>query len=88
MGSVERRQFGVASGMIGAMRTLGMATSLTTISLIFSLLMGRHEITRQTLSAFLLSMKTGLAAYAIFSCLGVFLSLGRRKKAIAQKALM
>jgi EmrB/QacA subfamily drug resistance transporter len=79
MGSVERRQFGVASGMIGAMRTLGMAASLTTISLIFSLFMGQDEITRQTLPAFLLSMKTGLVAYAIFSCLGVFLSLGRKR---------
>lgn len=80
MGSVERRQFGVASGMIGAMRTLGMAASLTTISLIFSLFMGDHEITPATLPAFLLSMKTGLVAYAIFSCLGIILSLGRGKK--------
>jgi len=81
MGSVERRQFGVASGMIGAMRTLGMAVSLTTISLIFSLFMGKHEIAQDTLPAFLLSMKTGLVAYAIFSCLGVILSFGRGKKA-------
>lgn len=80
MGSVERRQFGVASGMIGAMRTLGMAVSLTTISLIFSLCMGGREITPETLSVFLLSMKTGLVAYAIFSCLGVILSFGRGKK--------
>lgn len=79
MGSVERRQFGVASGMIGAMRTLGMAVSLTTISLIFSLVMGEHEIGRETLPAFLLSMKAGLVVYAVFSCLGVILSLGRGK---------
>ena len=77
MGSVERRQYGVASGMIGAMRTLGMAVSLTTISLIFSLIMGRAEITPQTLPAFLLSMRTGLVVYAIFSCLGVILSFSR-----------
>jgi EmrB/QacA subfamily drug resistance transporter len=81
MGSVERRQYGVASGMIGAMRTLGMAASLTAISLIFSLIMGKHEITSQTLPAFLLSMKTGLVVYAIFSCLGLILSFSRGKKA-------
>ncbi len=80
MGSVERRQFGVASGMIGAMRTLGMAASLTAISLIFSLFMGQHEISPETLPAFLLSMKTGLVLYAIFSCLGVIFSFGRGKK--------
>lgn len=81
MGSVERRQFGVASGMIGAMRTLGMAMSLTTIALIFSLFMGQHEIGPDTLPAFLRSMKTGLVVYAILSCLGVFLSFGRGGKA-------
>jgi EmrB/QacA subfamily drug resistance transporter len=82
MGSVERRQFGVASGMIGAMRTLGMAVSLTTISLILSLFMGDHVISRATLPAFLLSVKTGLVAYAMFSCLGVILSLGRGRKTL------
>ena len=76
MGSVERRQFGVASGMIGAMRTLGMAVSLTTISLI----MGQAEITPQTLPHFLLSMRTGLVVYAIFSCLGVILSFSRGRQ--------
>ena len=80
MGSVERRQFGVASGMIGAMRTLGMAVSLTTISLIFSLFMGRAEVSPRTLPHFLLSMRTGLVAYAIFSCLGVILSFSRGRR--------
>jgi EmrB/QacA subfamily drug resistance transporter len=88
MGSVERRQFGVASGMIGAMRTLGMAMSLTAISLIFSLFMGLHEITKETLPAFLLSMKTGLVVYAIFSCLGVILSFSRGKKAGSRTAVL
>jgi EmrB/QacA subfamily drug resistance transporter len=80
MGSVERRQFGVASGMIGAMRTLGMAVSLTTISLIFSLVMGPAEINSQTLPGFLFSMRTGLVVYAVFSCLGVILSFSRGRR--------
>ncbi len=77
MGSVEKRQFGVASGMIGAMRTLGMATSFTAIALIFSLFMGKDAITNATLPVFILSMKTGLAVFAVFSCLGVIMSFGR-----------
>ena len=81
MGSVEKRRSGVASGMIGAMRTLGMAASLTTISLIFSLFMGERAITKETLPLFLLSMRTGFIAYAIFSCLGMLLSFGRVRKA-------
>ncbi|WP_448871724.1 MFS transporter [Desulfobulbus propionicus] len=84
MDSVERRQYGVASGMIGAMRTLGMATSLTTITLVFSLFMGDQAVTDANLPRFLLSMKTALVVFSFFSCLGVILSLsrGRRRPAV------
>ena len=83
MDSVERRQYGVASGMIGAMRTLGMATSLTTITLVFSLFMGDQAVTDANLPRFLLSMKTALVAFSLFACLGLILSFsrGRRKPA-------
>jgi MFS family permease len=81
MGSVQQRQFGLASGMIAAMRTLGMAVSMTTVTLIFSLLMGDATITADTLPAFLTSMRIGLSAFAVFSCLGVILSFWRGKKA-------
>jgi EmrB/QacA subfamily drug resistance transporter len=80
MGSVPPRQFGVASGMIGSMRTLGMAVSMTTVTLVFSMLMGGAAITPATLPAFLASMRVGLAAFAVFSCLGVLLSLGRGRR--------
>jgi EmrB/QacA subfamily drug resistance transporter len=80
MGSVSPRQFGVASGMIGSMRTLGMAVSMTTVTLVFSMLMGGAAITPATLPAFLASMRVGLAAFAVFSCLGVLLSLGRGRR--------
>lgn len=77
MDSVERRQYGVASGMIGAMRTLGMATSLTTITLIFSFFMGTQPVTEANLPNFLHSMRTALVAFSVFSCLGVLLSINR-----------
>jgi EmrB/QacA subfamily drug resistance transporter len=80
MGSVQKRQFGLASGMIAAMRTLGMAVSMTSVTLIFSLLMGSATIAPATLPLFLISMRVGLAAFAVFSCLGVILSFWRGKK--------
>ncbi len=80
MGSVPPRQFGVASGMIGSMRTLGMAVSMTTVTVVFSVFMGGAAITPATLSRFLTSMRVGLAAFAVFSCLGVLLSLGRGRR--------
>lgn len=82
MDSVQKRQFGLASGMIAAMRTLGMAVSMTSVTFIFSLLMGRATITTQTLPAFLTSMRLGLSVFAVFSCLGVILSLWRGKKTL------
>ncbi|MHC1712220.1 MAG: MFS transporter [Solidesulfovibrio sp.] len=79
MGSVQRRQFGLASGMIATMRTLGMAVSMTSVTLIFSLFMGDATINADTLPAFLTSMRVGLTAFAVFSCLGVILSFWRGK---------
>jgi EmrB/QacA subfamily drug resistance transporter len=79
MGSVQRRQFGLASGMIATMRTLGMAVSMTSVTLVFSLFMGDATIDADTLPAFLTSMRVGLAAFAVFSCLGVILSFWRGK---------
>jgi MFS family permease len=77
MGSVEAHHYSMASGMIGTMRTLGMVTSMTTITLVFSLFMGGEPVTERTTPLFLWSMRTGLFTFAVFSCLGVILSLGR-----------
>jgi MFS family permease len=77
MGSVGARQYGMASGMIGTMRTLGMVTSMTTITLVFSLLMGTRPVTQETIPAFISSMQVGLFSFAAFSILGVTLSLRR-----------
>ncbi len=81
MGSVQKRQFGLASGMIASMRTLGMAVSMTCVTLVFSLLMGDATITAATLPEFLTSMRLGLSAFAVFSCLGVILSFWRGRPA-------
>ena len=80
MGSVDPRRFGVASGMVGAMRTLGMAVSMTTVALIFSLIMGDVAIKSSSLPQFLDCMRLGLTAFAVFSCLGIGLSVGRGKR--------
>ena len=77
MGSVGTQEYGMASGMIGTMRTLGMVTSMTTITLVFSLLMGTQPVTNETIPAFISSMQVGLCSFAVFSLLGVTLSLRR-----------
>lgn len=77
LAGVERRQYGMASGIVGTMRTLGLAVSMTTVTLVFSLLMGGQAVTPATLPGFLSSMQACLMAFAGFSCLGLGASLGR-----------
>jgi EmrB/QacA subfamily drug resistance transporter len=80
MASVDRTRFGLASGLIGVMRTLGMAANLTCVAFVFSLFLGDAAVTAETLPAFLDAMRTGLAASAVLACLGVGVSLGRGRR--------
>ena len=77
MGSVQKRQFGLASGMVASMRTLGMAVSMTSITLVFAVFMSDAAIGPDTLPAFLTSLRVGLITFAVYSCLGVLLSFLR-----------
>jgi EmrB/QacA subfamily drug resistance transporter len=77
MASVDRRQFGVASGMIGTVRTLGLVISMTTASLVLSLFLGSQTVTAETLPGFLASMRTCLAIYGVLSVCGLSVALGR-----------
>lgn len=74
MGSLPPQQYGLASGMTAAMRTLGMAVSMTSVTLIFALLLGNATITQATAPTFLVSMRTALVLSAVYSCLGILLS--------------
>ena len=80
MGSVVPRHYGMASGMIGTARALGMAISMTTITLIFSLLMGGQPVTKATVPLFVSSMQVGLIASALYSCSGLIISMARKAK--------
>ncbi|UZP68423.1 MFS transporter [Desulfovibrio mangrovi] len=88
MGSIEPAHLGVASGLVASMRTLGMMSSMTIITVVFSMLLGGHAITVETYPAFLRSMQLGLSIFAGLCCLGVFCSLGRlgRKEDVQQAA--
>ncbi|MBI4804396.1 MAG: MFS transporter [Desulfovibrio sp.] len=79
MGSVEQSQYGVASGMIGTMRTLGMVTSMTTATVIFSLLMHGQSVAKASLPDFLESMRISLVIFTLFSSCGMLASFGRKR---------
>jgi len=77
MGSIEPRLYGVASGMVGSMRTFGMMASMSIVNLLIAMMIGRVQITAEYFPAYLRCMR---AAFIIFSCLcliGICLSMAR-----------
>ena len=81
MGSVPPRYLGVASGLLGSMRSLGMMVSMTVITLVFSVFMGGDAVTPETQPAFLLSMRTALVVFCLLCVVGIGCSLGRLRPA-------
>ena len=77
MGSVQPRYLGVASGLSASMRTFGMLTSMTIITVIFSYLMQGKPVTPETQVAFLASMKLALLVFCGLCMVGIGCSLGR-----------
>jgi MFS family permease len=80
MGSVAPRYLGVASGLNSTMRTLGMMTSMTVITITFSIFMAGQAVTPQTQALFLFSMHTALVTFTVFCVIGIFFSMARIRK--------
>lgn len=77
MGSVPARYLGVAAGLNGSVRTLGMMSSMTIITIIFSIFMKGHAVAPETLPAFLTSMQTALLIFCGLCVMGIFCSFAR-----------
>jgi EmrB/QacA subfamily drug resistance transporter len=79
MSSVEKKSYGVASGVVGSMRMLGQMFSMGIVTLAFSLTMGRHPITPELYPAFLKSVDAVFTICAALCIMGIFASLARGK---------
>jgi len=79
MSSVERKSYGVASGMLGTMRLLGQTFSLGMALLLFALFIGRVQITTQSYPAFLKSMRIAFVISSVLCFAGIFASAARGK---------
>jgi MFS family permease len=80
MSSVEKRFLGVAAGIQGTTRTVGMVFSMGIVMILFTLFMGGAQITPDQYPTFLSSMKTGFTIFAMLSFVGIFCQLAGRKK--------
>jgi EmrB/QacA subfamily drug resistance transporter len=79
MSSVEKRYYGVASGMVTTMRSVGMMTSMAISMQIFAVFMGRVQVTPDNFPQFLVSVKIIFIIFASLCVVGVFASLARGK---------
>jgi MFS family permease len=79
MSSVERKTYGVASGILGTMRVIGQMLSLGIATLLFALYMGQVEIGPQSYPLFLSATRTGFIIFSVLCGAGIFASLARGK---------
>ncbi|MBM3419529.1 MAG: MFS transporter [Bacteroidetes bacterium] len=77
MSSVEKRNLGLASAIVGTMRMTGQMMAMGISMLLFALFLGDSPIIPGNYSSFLASMKTALVISAVLCVLGVFASLAR-----------
>jgi EmrB/QacA subfamily drug resistance transporter len=79
MSSVERKFYGVASGTLGTMRSVGMMFSMGIVMLIFSIYMGRVQITPEYYPVFLKGIKVAFIIFASLCFVSIFASMVRGK---------
>lgn len=79
MASVKQRAYGVASATLATMRQVGMTLSMGITMLLFTIYMGRIEVTPQYYQLFLSSTKTAFIIFTVLCSAGIFVSLVRSK---------
>ncbi len=77
MSSVERRQYGQASGLASSMRVFGQIISKSSVSLIFSLLFGSRSIEEVPNPVFLQAMRWGFIIFTLIGLPGIYFSFNR-----------
>lgn len=79
MGSMSRENYGMASATQSTMIYAGQTFSLGILLLIFTGFLGATQITSANFDVFLMSLKTAFTIFAVFSGMGLVLSLFMKK---------
>jgi MFS family permease len=79
MSSVENKFYGVASGTLGTMRAMGMVFSMGITLLLFSIYIGKVQITPESYPALLKCVTTAFTFFGVLCLGGIFASLARGK---------
>lgn len=75
VGSMERKNLGLASGTQATSRYIGMALSMGIVMILFSIYIGDAQITPEKYSALLTSVKIGFIIFATLCFGGIFAQL-------------
>jgi MFS family permease len=79
MSSVQPRHYGIGSATLGTMRLVGQVSSMSFVMMVFSLYLGKVEITPQYYPEFLASVKVAFVIFSALCILGILASLARGK---------
>ena len=80
MSSVERCNYGVASGTLGTMRLAGQMLSMGIAMMMLAVFIGSVQISPDQYPAFVTAMKASMAIFAVMCIAGIFFSLVRYAK--------
>ncbi|MFA5221558.1 MAG: MFS transporter [Methanoregula sp.] len=80
MSAVDKRHYGVASGMQGTVRLLGQMLSMGLATMIFAIFIGDVEITPEYYPQFTESLHYAFLLFTALCIVGIFASLARGKR--------
>lgn len=77
MSSVDQKYYGIASGSVSTVRGVGMSLSMTIVTVLFSIFIGKAEISPATYGAFVKSFKTAFTIFTVLCVIAVYFSFAR-----------
>ena len=80
MSAVEKRYYGVASGIVGTMRLFGQMLSMGIATMIFAVVIGKVEITPEYYPAFITSVHYAFILFTGLCIVGIYASLIRTER--------
>jgi len=79
MGSVGKKDYGLASGITATMRIFGQTFSMMLVSIFISFRIGQRQLSPETLPHFMITMKYCFLIFSFLCIPGIWLSIRRSK---------
>ncbi|MBN2262173.1 MAG: MFS transporter [Prolixibacteraceae bacterium] len=80
MSAVDKKHYGIASGINATMRVFGQTISMMMVTVFITMLMGNESISTANIGLYLKSAKLYFIVFSVLSLLGIWFSIQRDKK--------